>query len=139
MAIHFTSLPLTGILFTHFDEVTGVQTDICVSAVAEAVKRYQIVEVPLLKEHALLILKKRGLEEHRLSRLVQGHPTKWTGASPAFNPVLFLHMPDLTWLLADGSHRYVVGAMLGYSWIRARLVEEKVWREFEVEGLPRET
>jgi hypothetical protein len=142
MSIHFTKLPLSAILFTHFDEATGAQTDLCVSCIADhpVTRIAEPVLIPVKPEHAELCLKHRGIEEHRLKRLMSAKASK---SDPIFRhadfePILMAEWPDGSWLNIDGSHRYVAAYKLGYEWILAKLVHQEIWRLFIVEGLPKE-
>lgn len=80
----------------------------------------------------------RGIEGHRLKRLMQLAVTKRRQDHPLFDPIMMAEWHDKSWLTVDGSHRYVAGYKLGYRWILAKLCHESLWRPFQVEGLPKE-
>lgn len=56
--------------------------------------------LPVEAHHAHFCFNERGVERHRLMRLLE-HPDRLA------TPLLFVEMPDGSMLLLDGTHRYV--------------------------------
>lgn len=139
--IKAADLPLTAIVFTHFDEVSGAQTDVWVSGLIDSPECQDLEEVlvPVIPEHAELCAKIRGIEEHRLRRLLATAPRGATGKEfPQYPPILLAQWPDGSYLNIDGSHRYVAARALGYEFILAKCVPETLWRQYQIDGLPTE-
>ena len=132
MALDFFKLtrekPMS-VMYTHVEPSTGEQTHIAVSEIESwlKVQNRKPALVPLDPSMARHFERMRGLEPHRLNRLTRATATV---------PVLFLHMPDKTWLLADGNHRYVWLARAGYKSLLGYLVEEHEWRPYEIYNVP---
>lgn len=138
--MRWQDLPLSAILFTHFEEATGEQTDIAVSEIEKNIEYFQLEEVliPIIPAHAELCLAIRGIEDHRLKRLMQ-HAVQTMGrAHPLFSPIMLAEWPGGTHLIIDGSHRYVAAYKLGYKLILAKAAPQALWRHFQVKGLPKE-
>lgn len=137
--MHWKELRMDSVLFTHFEEETGKQTDICISELEKEAKEIEVVEVPILPDHAVLIAKLRGIEPHRLSRLLRATDQRHSiQATPDFEPILMVEWGDGSWLNVDGSHRYLAGFLLGFQFIKAKMITEGKWKKFIVEGLPKE-
>ena len=130
----WASLPRTDHVFTHFDEVTGVQTTLAadrIRACVELVTKLDpsfIACCPITDEDADIIRRKRGLEPARLRRAMK---------TKKYQPLLFINMPDNTQLLIDGSHTYVALHAKGFKSAAAYLVPEIMWRAFVIEDMPR--
>jgi hypothetical protein len=114
------------VMFSHLDLEDGTQTYINITLLAEAVKDLEIVQAPVCQKHAEFCIKYRGVETHRLQRLLDVKPS---------DPVLFASWPDGTYLLIDGTHRYVAAAMRKEVEIKARIIPEEIWRKFQLVGV----
>lgn len=117
-------------VFTHIGEdKTSV---LCVASqrlvAAPEFLELEIVRTPVDREFGRWAMENRGIEEHRLERI--------TVAAIMTSPIAYIHMPDHTHLLVDGSHRYVKASMLGFQTILARVVPEEIWRKYEIEPMP---
>ncbi len=68
----------------------------------------------------------RGLEAHRQERL---------RTVPTFEPIIAARYPEEgTYLLIDGSHRYVEALRRKDEWILAYLLEPSQWEPFTVDA-----
>lgn len=76
-------------------------------------------------EHALWVMQHNGLEKHRLLRL--------TPQVIAQKPIINIEMPDGTYKIVDGSHRYVRAAMLGWKEIPSYLFPIALADDFKVD------
>lgn len=120
-------------IFAHVDDDTGEHTNIAVGrlfpeVVAQiAFGKLDIALVPVEEKIAAYFRTHRGVEDARLQRLSDDFK--------AYDPIMFACMPDGTHLLVDGHHRYVKAAALGAEHIKAVLVPEPIWREFQIAGL----
>jgi hypothetical protein len=129
----FTEIDLFDELFTHLGEHDGKQTTYNVTALfkhAEAHKDdVQIVSVPVDEEHARYCITNRGAEDVRIKVLMD---------NPEYlkKPVLFIAMPDGSFLLADGTHRYIVFYIAKASYIPAYIVPWSMAEPFVVEDAP---
>jgi hypothetical protein len=81
------------------------------------------------EEHAAHCVEQRGVEQERLDVLT---------ANPEYlkKPILFVHLPDDTHLLVDGTHRYVVYFALSMEMILAYMVEWEHAKAFIIEDMP---
>lgn len=129
--MRWAELSDADVLFTHFDEDKDKQTTYVVSRMFDWCLRTgaRLYLVPITQEDAAHIREKRGLEEHRLERLRTIPPGRWEA-------VLLCHHTDDSYLLVDGSHRYVISAELGRLQIKAYLLEPHEWQPFVVEDAP---
>ena len=120
---------LHGQMFTHIDPETRVETVFAASDIRRCCdhSRYEFVMIPITARDARLIRQYRGIEDHRLLRMLTA--TEW-------QPLLFAHMADGTDLLIDGSHTYVARAMLGHKWALAYVVPQEIWTYYTIEGFP---
>ena len=109
-----------NVYFTAEDPNTKALTTFNITSLTEYCKTdLAPVLVPLTVENAVQIVQQRGLEQHRFDRLT---------VEMCAEPLIFAHMPDDTWLLIDGNHRYVKMVLQYYSKIAiAYLVEKEVW------------
>lgn len=136
MSIHWSQLPPSDQIFTHFEEREGQPSRERVFAATRLrlLARERDSEqagvlrtwVGLEEAHVGVLFARRGLEEARLLRAL---------AAPSYAPLLFCLMPDGSALLVDGSHTYAAAFMRGLRELRAYLVPECVWKNFLVEGL----
>lgn len=131
MAYKFHDLPKRTVIFTHIDPDTHEQTMVWVSGLMNdiAFKNIPVTSIAVDLDFASKWLPKRGLEPHRLDAL-RKVPTA------RLAPVIMLHWPDGTHLLADGSHRYFVAACRGVEGIRAKLVPHEIWEPYKVIDFP---
>lgn len=134
---HWSELPPSDQIFTHFDEATGKERTFAASALRRLCAREESEQagvmyawIELQGEHVEVLRAKRGLEEPRLLRAL---------ATPRYAPLLFCIMPDETHLLVDGSHTYVAMWMRGAREARAYIVPECLWRGALVTGLDKTT
>lgn len=112
-------------IFTHFDELTGKQTTFASQKLSNWCKTSGIkpVKIPFSKEFVTLCFARRGIEEHRLARLTPAQLDE---------PILFCQMPEGSWLLVDGTHRYVRSYLEGAKTCQGWMLEERLWRPFQV-------
>jgi len=78
-------------------------------------------------DFAKFLYDNRGVEDHRLMRLVNS--LKEEGLDPA----CFFHMEDGSHLLSDGTHRYCAFAMCGLKFMPSRVFEKEDWADFEID------
>jgi hypothetical protein len=125
-------LPLTDQIFTHIDEDTGRETVFAVSELRRQClrRRAPLCMTPIDRETSIMIVGHRGIEQARLNRARR---------TRVFAPLLYLHMPDDSHLLADGSHTYVARYLLGHKWALAYILEPQDWLDSVVVGLPSTT
>lgn len=120
-------------LFTHVDDTSGVQTSYNVTALFKYVEAHESevekVTVPVDEEHARYCMENRGVEKDRLDVLIR---------NPKYmlKPVLFIAQQDGSFLLADGTHRYVVLFAAKVPLIPAYIVPFVVAAPFIVEDMP---
>lgn len=129
MGVHFSKLAPDTVIFSHHDDDTGAQTHFAVSLILSWIKetKPEPWQVPIETQAAEMIRACRGLEQHRLNPLL---------AVENPDPVIFVHMPDDTHLLIDGSHRYVAMHAQGKQWISAYIFEFCEITPFLIEGIP---
>jgi hypothetical protein len=129
--MHYTTLPHGDQIFTHIDEDTGVQTVFAVDRIRNHMEllgdRRFILQAPIEKRMVDLIQTRRGVEPPRIRRALKTKEWKY---------LLYLHMPDHTHLLIDGSHTYIAMWMKGRTWSLAYVVPPRIWRQYIVEGIP---
>lgn len=108
--------------FTHLDDVTGKQTTYAVARFWAWLKAHEDPDwkflVPVEEHHARYCVEARGVEQHRLNRLVETEE----GRQRLLNPILFLRLADDKVLLLDGTHRYLAYYFLGMKQIPAYIV-----------------
>jgi hypothetical protein len=110
-------------LFTHQDE-DGTLTTYAASRLAAFCEMHvPRSRVAIEPEAAALFNAVRGVEPHRLQRL---------GTRELLTPLVFVHLPDGTHLLVDGTHRYVRLAQLGVPDAPAYLVSWEAAQPFLV-------
>jgi len=116
-------------MFTHVDGKTGVNTVYAATDLRRYCdhNRLPMVHVPITRSDAAMIKQYRGIEDHRLLRMLTAK--RW-------QPLLFAHQSDGTELLIDGSHTYVARAMLGHTLALAYCVPQETWTYFTIEGFP---
>lgn len=115
-------------MFTMFDDKTGEQTDFAVERLRSFCEANLPVRIlAVTKEHAHHIMLNRGIEQHRLDRLT---------VEACVTPLIFCHFnKDDSWMLVDGSHRYVkIALAYGGEECMTYMVEEEQWRPFTVKG-----
>lgn len=120
-----------GAVFTHFHE--GQQTDYAIGLMRSdpLVLAFQVMTTDVDRKFAQWMLKHRGIEAHRLRRLMRVPVMK-------LEPVIFADQPDDSKLLIDGSHRYVSAALRGARAIHIRCLPELVWRPYVIDGFPKQ-
>jgi hypothetical protein len=129
--IPFKALSPTDVLFTHFDDATGVQTTYNVTKLLEYCEGRQFYHIPITAEFAAFILTNRGIEQPRLDRLREVPFEK-------IEPMILCTQEDSTVLLVDGCHRYVHMALtLKVDHGPAYVLQLGEWEPFLVEGAPR--
>ena len=124
---------MSDILFTHFDPVTKKELNFNVTRLLASprTKRIAPTAVSIDKTFALNLPQLRGLERHRVARLM--HAIK---DGVELDPLLFCMMPDGSALLVDGNHRYYAYATMNVWATAAKLLPETLWKKYLVEGLP---
>ena len=128
-SMHWSQLPITDQIFTHIEPSTGRNTVIAASALrrhCESISHPRLW-VALEARHTKLIMTKRGVEKPRLILAMQ---------TKTYLPLLFCHWPDSTQLLVDGSHSYCAQFYKQFPRAEAYVVDQPIWRNFVVEGLP---
>lgn len=116
-------------IFTHFDPETGEQRIYAVDRLLAHLAVYQPYLVPVDPDMARWMVEHRGLEAHRLARLTP----EIVAEAP---PVIFCKQADGTWLLVDGTHRYLWLAEHGVKWVLGYMAEPSDWEPFIVEPNP---
>lgn len=135
MAISFNKLPITDVIFTHFDEKTKKQTHYAVTRLRKQIitgleKGWAIpTTIPIQKDIADFCTSRRGVESHRLARLLQ--------LETEYEPLLFLTLPNNTHLLVDGTHRYVASFLKNKPTIKAIVVNMKHSKRFVIKDYPK--
>lgn len=139
MALKPEDVPLLEEVFTHIDDVDGKQTDFAVSMLTKHLveRQWPVCLVPVTKEQADFCIQCRGVEQDRLEALTR-HPEALK------KPIILVEMPpgkdqERSHLMVDGTHRYVLFAMLGGEWIPAYMIPWDVAAPFIIEGLPQTT
>lgn len=119
----------TAVLFTHLDHETGEITNICVSSMLKdpAVQAHAATHVQIDDEFASFCLTNRGIENHRLARLMHV-------ARP--DPILIVEWGDGTHVIVDGNHRYVAASIRGHKLIRAKVLPPQLWHRHVVLNIP---
>ena len=117
-----------SVLFTHVDHETDVVTNINVSTLSRdrRVKALKVERAPVDLDFAKFCLTNRGVEKHRLARLMDG---------PIREPILVCEWYDDTHLIVDGHHRYVASARRGFNAIKAKIIPKHVWMQHIVVGI----
>lgn len=126
--IPWTQLGLTETVFTwENSDDPGEQLSFAVDRLAEAAEaaNLEILAVAIDPEFAASLPERRGLEAHRIERLLQN--------IRAWKPILICVMPDGTGLTVDGNHRYFIAWKAGGTAIPAYLVPESMWREYLID------
>jgi hypothetical protein len=136
--MHWSELPLTDQIFTHFEQSGSARIERTFAASAlrrvcsqpgSELAGVAHVEVALEPGFLAILQTSRGLEEPRLLRAL---------AARRYAPLLFCLLND-THLLVDGTHTYAAMVLKGFSLARAYVVPECLWRSHLVEGLPSTT
>jgi hypothetical protein len=124
----------TDEVFTHIDELTGVQATYNATQLRAFLEQsnHEIVLVPVDEAHATYCMENRGIEPARLLSLMQ--------SKDAFTkPLILASMPDGSSLLVDGTHRFVLAHTVGLEWMRAYLVANDVAAPFLITDAPEMT
>lgn len=114
-------------VFTHIDPDTGEVTCLAIDRLKED-KRLRMKPVglcPVTMEFAEFCLRERGVEPHRVARVLATYPD--------YDPVLFAAWGDGSHLLIDGVHRYIACATHGSPTIRGKIVPLTVWRSYRID------
>lgn len=124
---------LTDVLFTHFDPVTKAELNFNVTRIANSPRTKLIEPIPVTidRKFAASLPKLRGLEKHRVMRLLEG----LRQGAPC-EPILMASMPDDTHLIIDGSHRYYVAALLNWHAIPTKVIPRTLWKKYIVNMPP---
>lgn len=118
----------SGQLFTHID-TDGTQRHFAATLMAQWAERFATkIQTPLRRADALLVACKRGVERHRIERLV----ALGSKFDLKAHPILYMQWPPDEHLLIDGSHRYVAAAVLDCPWIFAYEVPHAIGMQFEI-------
>lgn len=118
-------------VFSHVDDVTGETHHFNITAMTKSwkVRTRKTVQIDVLPDIVQFFLEKRGIEQHRVRRLL---------GVRIETPVLALYWPDGRHLLVDGHHRYVAAGMSGATKIPAKMIPRSIWKEFVITDLPAE-
>jgi len=117
---------LTDIIFSWDDPDDESHVHFNITRLEQWLERnpHEIVRIPVDKEFAKVLPEMRGLEQHRLKRLLDN--PKWAP------PIILAMMPDGTGLIVDGNHRYYVAYALGWEHLKAYAVDVSIWGKFLV-------
>lgn len=130
--IDVLTMELTEHVFTWHNPVNGEEMSFATERLAKWCKENEELEVfltPVEVIHAGVFLKDRGIEPHRLSRVMK-HGLDI--------PLIYLTMDDDTHLLCDGHHRYVVAAMTSRHVLKAYILTKDQWEPFVIAGIPKQ-
>jgi hypothetical protein len=119
------------VLFHHWQD--GVQTHFA-SGMMERDERILAIEpvlIPVTMEGAKMMVKERGVETHRLARLLAVPALSYTPILVAFWPI------DQSHLIVDGAHRYCAAAQQLAEHIHARIIPRRIWKHFVIEDFPK--
>jgi hypothetical protein len=120
-------------VFTHVNDVDGTQTTYATSSLFNYISTHEDevekCEVPVEEYHAAYCMERRGVEPDRLKVLFD-HPEYLD------KPIIFIHLPEGTHLLVDGTHRYVACWKLKRPYIPAYIVSWAVAQRFVIEDAP---
>ena len=125
--IHVSEIGPTEQIFTHIDPDTGETICLAIDRL-KADKRLLMKPVglcPVSMEFAEFCIRERGVEVHRVARVL--------AAYPVYDPVLFAAWGDGSHLLIDGVHRYVACATHGSPTIKGKIVPLTVWRSYRID------
>jgi hypothetical protein len=118
------------VLFHHWQD--GVQTHFA-SGMMETDERILAIEpvlIPVTMEDAQMMIRERGVETHRLARLL---PTPVM----QYPPILVAFLPqDQSHLIVDGAHRYCAAAQKKAEHILGRIIPRRIWKHFVIEDFP---
>jgi hypothetical protein len=132
MALKMADIPLFDETFTH-EADDGTQTTYAAAALFRFCEanpdKVEKLLVPVDQEHADFMYSNRGVEEDRLRALVEK-------PEALKKPILFIQMPDLSVLLVDGTHRYVLYYHVGCPSIPAYMVPWEIGKNFIIEDIP---
>lgn len=96
---------------------------------------FAVTDITVDYELAEWLLENRGPDRDYLRDMVNRF--RWQNRTARDKrPVILLMMPDKTFLLVDGTHRYIASALTGATSVQALIVPPAVWKVFDVEGLP---
>lgn len=131
--IDYRTLPLGSTVFTHFDPETKEPMDLAIDLLLadKRVKRLGVIDVAIDREWAATCVRDRGIERHRLARLMD--------VKGEFDPIYYVHYGDGSKLQIEGVHRYVASYTMGRKSIRAKIIPLTVWKPYIISGLPRDT
>lgn len=128
-----TKLPAGTVVFTHIDDVDGIETTYSITHIKRAIiaaqqaKTLQVGRVHVDHKFAKWCKTHRGIEKHRLDR-IKTRDLKI--------PVIFaMHEDKSTGLLIDGHHRYVKASGKMMRTLPAFLLPPSIWTECIVTGL----
>lgn len=129
---HWDKLPFDAILFTYIDPDTGKNTTLNVTGIEKdrRTRARPIVQVPIDPVWAENSLTLRGIEQHRLERVM---------ALDEIEPVLFAFWFGGGHVLIEGNHRYVSRWMRGDTMIASKVVPMSVWQDYIVTGFNEES
>lgn len=130
----FTQVHPFDELFTHVADDDGQQTSYNVSALYTHITAHPSevtkTTVQVDEEHARYCIERRGVEKDRIAVLMNH-------VEYLKKPVVFVVLPDESYLLVDGTHRYVVYFAAKALQIPAYIVPWAVAAPFVVEDMPR--
>jgi hypothetical protein len=131
--------PISGeVCFSHVDDVTGDVRHFAVERIERDIRNgtlnLPIVETPINDTFARFSFTQRGVEKHRIIRLLT------TPTEISHYPVVFAHfpgvgrdVPDSEYLMIDGAHRYCASAVLGWKSIRGYVMEPEQWEPYLID------
>jgi hypothetical protein len=134
--IDIRDIGLKEAIFTHIDDQDH-QVDIAIDRLSNATFAacaaglLKCVQAPVQKQIADYFVSHRGVEQHRLDRLDL--------KTLSTHPIIFGDWPNGAHMLLDGHHRYVKAYQLGLTQIKAVIVPEPAWRQYEIKNNYRAT
>lgn len=93
--------------------------------------KLQLYRIPIQPEQAEFCLVNRGVEEDRIASLMRDQ----NGWNAAKQPIILVHMDDDSYLMVDGTHRYVLFHRVEAKNILAYMVEFEQIKQFIMEDL----
>jgi len=117
-----------GVIFTHLDPetqhlyhiyVTGILTDPDYLAL-------EVGYIPVDRSIAELLIHERGIEKHRLTRLMHRKIKE---------PLTLCIWDDGSHLIVDGNHRFVAATLSNRKHVPVRMVPGSIWKKYIVRDL----
>ena len=134
--MHISELTLGEVTYTHQDPDTGEFRTFAVQRIIDWIKENNIQKfaIPVDKEFASFIEKNRGIESHRLLRIL------FEAETALLVPIVIVELPDrehgVSHLIIDGNHRYLIAAKIDAPSIPGHVVKLEQIKQFLVEDVP---